>query len=421
MLKIILGTAGARIINAIISFAVITINARMLGAEGVGTISLIILGITIILLISNFAGGGALIYLIPRNDLFKLFVVSYIWAVLSSVSGSFVLAFFELIPEEFTIHVMFLSLLQAFTSVHFNILLGKEKIRRFNLISVVQVLMLLVSLAWLFFYLKKIEVISFIYALYLSYFLAFILSFYSIQKFLRIGVFSNFKEVIQQMFRYGSFVQVANLLQLLNYRLGYYIIERFLGKSSLGVFSTGTQVSEGLWLVGKSVATVQYARISNNDDAGFARLITIQFVKIVFVITMAMLLVLLAIPDSFFVLIFKKDFTGLNLVILSLAGGILFMAISTIFSHFFSGTGRHHHNTIASGIGVLLTLIFGFTLIPAYGITGAGLTATISYFSSLVYQVIVFKQITRITLSDFLITRSDFILMKNLSKEMLKR
>jgi O-antigen/teichoic acid export membrane protein len=208
---------------------------------------------------------------------------------------------------------------------------------------------------------------------------------------------------------------------LLNYRLGYYIIERFLGKSSLGVFSTGTQVSEGLWLVGKSVATVQYAKISNSDDPGFARQITVQFVKIVFVITMAMLLVLLAIPDSFFVLVFKKDFTGLNMVILSLAGGILFMAISTIFSHYFSGTGRHHHNTIASGIGVLLTLIFGFTLIPVYGIIGAGITATISYFSSLVYQIIVFKRLTRTTLQVFLISRADYNLMKILVKEMLKR
>ncbi len=421
MLKIIVGTAGARIINAIMSFAIIIINARMLGAEGVGTIQLLVLGITIILLISNFAGGGALIYLVPRNDLFKLFIPSYIWAVLSSVAGAFILAFFGLIPVEFTVHVLFLSLLQGFTSVHYNILLGKEKIRQYNTISVLQVLLLMVSLAWLFFLLKRPDVFSFIFALYFSYLITFLLSLFSILKFIKFRQFQGFRQVIVQMFRYGAFVQVANLLQLLNYRLGYYIIERFLGKSSLGVFSTGTQISEGLWLVGKSVATVQYAKISNNDDAYFARKITLQFVKIVFVITMLMLFVLLAIPDSFFVMVFKKDFSGLNTVILSLAGGILFMAVSTIFSHYFSGTGRHHHNTIASGIGVLLTVIFGFALIPAYGITGAGFTATISYFSSLVYQVVVFKHLTKIALSDFLITRSDIIFMKGLVKELLNR
>jgi len=417
MLKLILGTAGARIINAIISFVVIVLNARMLGSEGVGTISLVILGITIILLVSNFAGGGALIYLVPRTDLFKLFVPSYLWAVFASVAGAFTLSFFQLIPTGFTIHVMLLSLTQSLTSVHLNILLGKEKIRLFNLISVLQVSLLLVALAWLFFYLKKIEVTSFIYALYFSYLLAFLLSLLSIRKFLKIGAFSDFKGAILQMFRYGSFVQMANVLQLLNYRLGYYIIERFIGKASLGVFSTGTQISEGLWLVGKSVATVQYAKISNSHDPDFARQITLQFVKIVFVITVLMLAVLLAIPDSFFVFVFEKDFTGLNRVILSLSGGILFMAISTIFSHFFSGTGRHHHNTIASGIGVLLTIIFGFTLIPVYGITGAGLTATISYFSSLVYQIIVFKRLTGTTLSDLLINRSDFTLVKKLVKQ----
>lgn len=390
-----------------ITFAILIINARMLGKEGVGEIALIMLGIAIILLISNFVGGGALVYLIPRYDPFKLIVPSYVWAFLSSVAGAYLLSFFKLIPIEYTNHVLFLSLFQALGATNLTFLLGKEKIKQYNLISVLQFIVLISILAWLIYVSNRVEVMSYVYALYVAYISTFIFSFIAVRKFIKITNFHRFNEVLIQIIKYGSYVQFANLLQLMNYRLGYYIIEKYLGKASLGIFDVGNKVSEGLWLIGKSVAMVQYSKISNNDDRQYARDLTIRFLKFVFVITFLMLVVLLLLPDSFFMFVFGKDFTGLNKVVQSLAIGILSMSVSMILSHFFSGTGRHYHNTISSGIGLVLTLIFGFTLIPHLGIIGAGITASISYFSSAVYQLIVFIRITGTGFYQFLIGKDD--------------
>jgi len=421
LLKKILGTAGARLIITIITFAVVVINARNLGAVGLGEIVILVLGITIILLISNVVGGGALVYLIPRFDLFTIIVPAYFWSFLSAIIGAYALSFFHLIPPAYTHHVLFLSLFQSLSSTNLNILLGKEKIRQFNFISVFQVVVLIGSLTWFFFFLKQVEVISYIYALYLSYFSTFLISTLAIRKYLKFNGFEYFDEAIIQIFKYGTYVQLANLLQLLNYRLSYYIIDRFLGKPNLGVFSIGTQVSEGLWLIGKSVAMVQYSRISNSTDANYAKMLTLRFLKFVFLITSVLLAILLLIPDSFFVFVFMKDFSGLNRIILSLAPGILAMSVSMILSHFFSGTGRHYHNTISSGIGLALTLIFGFTLIPQYGILGAGITASVSYFFSAGYQLIVFMKITKAAPKEFLLSGNDFTFIKGEFLEMVKR
>ncbi len=407
MLKKIIGTAGSRIIIALITFGIVVINARMLGTEGVGEIALIVLGITIILLISNFVGGGALVYLIPRYDPFKLIVPSYAWAILSSVVGAYLLSFFKLIPVQYTNHVLFLSLFQALGATNLTFLLGKEKIKQYNLISVLQFIVLISTLAWLLYVTNRVEVMSYVYALYAAYISTFIFSFVAIRKFIKVTNFDGFNEVLVQVVKYGSYVQFANLLQLMNYRLGYFIIEKYLGKASLGIFDVGNKVSEGLWLIGKSVAMVQYSKISNNDEPQYARVLTLRFLKFVFVITFLMLTVLLLLPDSFFMFVFGKDFTGLNKVVQSLAIGILSMSVSMIMSHFFSGTGRHYHNTISSGIGLVLTLIFGFTLIPQMGIIGAGITASISYFSSAIYQLIVFIRITKTGFSQFLIGKED--------------
>ena len=421
MIKKILGTAGSRLIITLISFIVVIINARNLGAGGVGEITLLVLGITIILLISNVVGGGALVYLIPRFDLFTILVPAYFWSFLSAIIGAYALSFFDLIPRIYTHHVLFLSLFQSLASTNLNVLLGKEKIKQFNFISVFQVVVLIGSLILFFFYLNRIEVISYIYSMYLAYFSSFLISAFAIRKFVNFEGFEKFDEAIIQIFKYGTYVQLANLLQLLNYRLGYFIIERFLGKPSLGVFSVGTQVSEGLWLFGKSVAMVQYSRISNSTDAVYARILTLRFIKFVFVLTFSLLAVLILIPDSFFVLIFMKDFSGLHQIILSLSPGILAMSVSMILSHFFSGTGRHYHNTISSGIGLVLTLIFGFTLIPEFGILGAGITASISYFASAGYQLIVFMKITKTSAGNFLLSGDDISFIKNEISEIIKR
>ncbi len=77
MIRKIIGTISTRIIIALVTLAIILINGWFLGADKVGTISLIILAITLIQMLNNFVGGGALVYLLPRTDLIKLFIPAY--------------------------------------------------------------------------------------------------------------------------------------------------------------------------------------------------------------------------------------------------------------------------------------------------------------------------------------------------------
>ena len=128
MFKNILSTLSTKIISAAISFFIVVLTSHLLGAEAVGTIGLIILGITIVLLVSNFIGGGALIYLLPRLGQYKLLVPSYIWSFLSGVVVTYILYIFNLIPKEFGLHIFLLSLINSLASANFNILLGRQKI-----------------------------------------------------------------------------------------------------------------------------------------------------------------------------------------------------------------------------------------------------------------------------------------------------
>src|ERR1035437_993515 len=152
MIKRIIGTSAGKLITALAGFAIIVINAHFIGVVGVGTISLILLGITFINLVSNFIGGPAIVYLLPRFDAFRLIVPSYLWAFLCSSAGSVLLAASGLIPSIYVFDVFWLSFFVTITSVNLTILLAKERFVIYNVLGSLQILITLSVLTFLVFW-----------------------------------------------------------------------------------------------------------------------------------------------------------------------------------------------------------------------------------------------------------------------------
>lgn len=181
---------------------------------------------------------------------------------------------------------------------------------------------------------------------------------------------------------------------MLNYRLAYWLIEKFQGTASLGVYTVANQLAEGAWLVPRSLALVLYSKISNTAGIEGQRLLTLTFLKTSLACATAVAAVLLLLPSTVYQWLFGPEVVGLPPLIALLVPGILSMAASQAFSHFFSGTARNIHNVIGSGLGLVFTVVAGFLLIPAHGLPGAALTATLAYTMNAVYQTIAFMRIT---------------------------
>jgi len=420
MVRKILGTISARIIVALLTLATILINGWYLGADKVGTISLIILAITLIQMLNNFVGGAALVYLLPRTDLVTLFVPAYLWSFVTAFTGTFIIELFHLIPAGYFWHVLILSLVLSLSSVNFMILMGQERIKGYNIISLLQgISFFLVLLFWLF-VLRKREVLSYLIGLYASYLLAFTGSLIMILSHAKWGKFKGMTGTLKEIFRYGSLMQTGNILQFFNYRLSYYFIEVFMGRAALGVYSVGVQLSESVWLVSRSIAMVQYTRISNEKDRNYAARITLSLTKVAFLITLICLLLLYILLLLFFPLIFTPEFASVKIIMASLAIGMLTFSVSIILSPYFSGIGKPGYNTISAAIGLIFTLISGWILIPRFGFIGAGFSAAISYSAATLYQFFVFGKLSGIRPNDFLMTRSDVDRFVSEVKEYLK-
>ena len=417
MFNKVLLTFTTRILTALLSVVNVLIGTNYLGVEGYGTISLIILGVTVYLMIQNLITGSSIVYFISRFNVGSIIILSYAWVLISALAfslityGSLELSRyfgwdFEIVPADYALHNIFIAMGYGLMNIHLNVLLGRERIKAFNFIFFIQHALASAMLVLFYIVLQKKDLEYYLIALYASYFTSFIISFtltMSYIKDLRKPMISEFKS----MLKYGALGQSANVFQLINYRLSYYLIDIFVGRASLGVFSAATQISEGLWILGKSIATVQFARISNSDDRNYAHRLSMKLLKFTSTLTLLPLIILTVMPKEFYTFLLGEEFIQVRSLIRWMAVGTLSLTASMILSHYFSGTGRIAKNTMASGMGVIITVILGFTLIPTFGIKGAAVITSSSYFVALLYLFILFQREHDGTLRDYLIRWKD--------------
>jgi len=404
----IIYTVITRLSIALGSLFMIVLTSNVLGSEGTGTVSLILLGISISALISGFAGGGASVFLAPRYGSAVVFQIAYFWAVISTVIVTFALHIFSLIPPEYTIHIGILSLINAFNVTNQVILLGKEKIKNVNLSVVVQSFFSLTSLAILFTMPENRIVFSYIVALYIGYLVNFVVSSRFVWPILERKEGITIKDTVRQAFRLGFFTQTATLSQMLSYRLSYYFIDFWFGRSSLGIYAVAVQLSEGIWLICKSIGMVQYGRISNMDNKAAAARLSASLFRVSIISTAMLVIPIIMLPDSVFTFLFGSDFVGVSQVILIMSPGIIFVSAQTILSHYCSGMGNHHINMFASATALVVTAVSGLLLIPVYGKSGAAITASIAYFSAFFVHYIQFNQTTQEKLFSLTNLKNDF-------------
>jgi O-antigen/teichoic acid export membrane protein len=428
MFKKILGTIGTRVVMAAMAFFMVILNARILGAENVGTISLVMFSVTIIQLATNFFGGSAILYMTPRVGAAKLFYPALTWTVLVTLAGTLFLRSLnelipsaEVIPSGYTVGVFLVALSISLASLVMMLLLGQERVKAYNVVNLVQMSVSVILLLMFYFAFRIREVGAYIIAVGASYGSVFLVSLVLLAPSLKRFPAKGLKGVIREVFRFSSYVQFANIFQQLNYRLSYYFVDFFSGRAAVGVLSVGVQISESLWILSRSISTVQYSRISNEMDDAYSAKLTLSLAKVAWIITLAALLVVVVFPPMVFEFVFGPGFGAVKPVILAFSVGIITLSVSMIFSTFFSGINKPWHNTISSAIGLAFTLFFGLILIPAWGIIGAGVTATLSYTATTGYQFLVFFRLTGRSLRDFILRRDEVVLLFRELKNMIGR
>ncbi len=382
MIRHILSTFFTRFFIAISNLAIAIILSNFTGAYGRGEQSLIITFISFIIIISGIIGSSSISYLLPRLNFSSLIVPSYLWVVVVTALCFFILPVLNQVDASYTVDICFLSLIFSFININTSVLISKQRIYEANMIGFVQALMTVIWLLFAFIVLNNRTVNTYINALYVGYCSALLMSFsYTAPYFkaMKLQPVQDYLKASKMLSVFGFYNQVAVFTQMLSFRLSYYLLNSWIGTEEVGVYSNAVSIAESVWLIARSIGTVQHSRIVNSKDRGSSLKLTSRVNKLNIFISIFLLTVLSLIPSAWYIFIFGKDFNGINHIVWTLAPGILFFGIAIILGYYFSSTGKHFVNAIGSSAGLIVTVILGLILIPRYGVAGAGITASISY------------------------------------------
>ncbi len=430
MINKILGTTGTRMLNAVFNLMILIVLTSELGSSGFGTISLIILAITILQLFIDLVAGSGIIYFASRKPLSHLLLPAYGWIaiILLFYLGIVWIApqacpkiFNLVVPQGFAYDILFLSLLNALMLTHYNLLIGQTRIKIYNTIFMVQITVLFISVMCQFYYFEQKTIQSFVHSMYMSYATGALLGFLAIGGGIKSHSGLPWLEATKEVIKYGFISQVANVLHIGNKRFSFWVLKAISGTSAVGIYGAGVQLTEGLRLIGQSISLVQFSAIASHDDADYSRQLTIRLMKLSVMVTLLALIVLLIIPTDVYILIFKKDFSDLKTIILALSPAVIALAANTIFSGYFAGIGKPKVSMQVNAAGMVVTLVAVWLLIPALGYTGAAITASLSYSTTVLIQYILFQRATQTTWREWIPDKTDFLAIKSMLRTALSK
>ena len=429
MFKKILGTGAVRVINLMTQLATLIMGTKFLGAAEWGIAYTVQVDNTFLLIGIELLAGSGLVYFTPRKKLSTLLTLSYAWIaimmafyVLLFKGLSFAPDFYHrIVPEGYATILLLQTLTYSLHEFNLNYFLGKEKVKTFNWLFLLQILTQVGTMAVFIFVLDLNDARAFLYSQLCGYTLALLIGWILLLPTLKREGIDPIGPTLKEMFGYGTIMQLSNIVATINKRLNLYVLQGNCSEASAGVYGSGTQVTESVKIVGNSIGLVQFSALSNTEDQERANQLTLRFIKISVVLTLVAMIIVSLLPTSLFEWLFSKEFSEIRKVIVLMAPGIVFFSAHNILANHFQGTGQPKYNLYASLIGLGITIPCVYLLIPWLGIAGAAISTSLTFAFIFIYQWIVFHKMTGIKLSQLVPNKEDWQWAKEECRNIFKK
>jgi len=396
------------ILKLVVGLVISVVTARGLGPEGRGEYNLLILIITTLTTLFNFGIPGSNTYFVAKKKIEKgkLMRASFfiaVWLSLFSFLLLYVLYRIDYLRYLFPVDRLTTTMVLSFAIipiVFFNvfaqgIIVGENKIYLNNYIYLGSQTTQAATLAAAY----ALGILSVQLAIAL-YAVSNLVSFIIIGVSYRSTFFSFASHRMEwreykQLLVFSTPLQLSNIVQFLNYRLGAFIVNYFLGAASVGLFFMALNLVEILWLLSTSMAAVLLPTVAAQHDD--AKKITVKAAAASFALTLAAAALAIPIAPFAIVHLFGKDFAGSVIPFLILLPGITIFSVTNVLATHILGIGKPGFNTAISFIALIFTVVLNVVLIPRYGISGAAFASSISYIILSFLTLAIFVKLSGLT------------------------
>lgn len=421
MFRKIINTGLSKILSLIFTFLIGVIISRNYGTDGKGEITLLLLIPTLISVYASFSIGEGFLYFIGKNKISKtkfdqlliktLFYFIPILVILYLLTYYFVIKYtYYFLPQLLLIIALFYSTILKFS------IRGVLNFGKYNITQVLEPLFIITFLIALVY--LKIDIKVLLWAYVISYSL---LNFY-LYYFIKKGLNEEQKNItFKNIFDYSYKVHFFRILNFTEAKFDVLIIGFFLTISDVGIYSIAVSITLIFQsIIQTSISTVllpSLIKSKYNDQIK----ITQNYFKLSLFLASIFLIFLTIIGQLFITKVYGNEFSTAYLPMIILLIGALIKSPTACINSFFKSSGKPEELYKTSIYSVFINVILCFILIPIYGIIGAAISSSISYFlygSIMIYK---FKKTSNFTLQKLIVNFSDIKTSIDLVKERFKR
>ena len=190
-------------------------------------------------------------------------------------------------------------------------------------------------------------------------------------------------KLMKEISRYSIFAMSAGVGMVI---LGYtdtILLTYFSGLTSVALYNVALPTSKVLMYFPRSIGSVLLPLISElwaKKEKALIREGIESLYKYTIIIIIPMVFMILSFSDLLIITLFGNDYMPASGTLKVLSIGMIFAVLYAVNINFFSGIGKPEINNVIVYSAALFNLAANFLMIPIWGIIGAAISTTISYF-----------------------------------------
>lgn len=399
----------------VFSFVYYAIISRKLGPDQMGIFSTFMLVPFIVARFGHLGFDAANMHFITKQDVDRrsLFANSILLtAVVTLICTVIVLLYSKfdgglfLGSQVLPVAMIALVALAMFRTLFHSILVGENRLRTFGIIGAIDSVLPLIGTAilWLF---GLIDIITLVIMNIIAMFSTAILIARALPDVALKPVFDA--QLALRSVRYGWKSWLNNLANQLIYKGDVFLIAYFLTPDKVGFYIIAVIIIEKAWYFSGAISNAVFPVVSGIAVHDGARVV-VRIAKLNFWFVSLSCIVIALISRGLITVIFSNKYIDAVEPMLLLIPGIIFLSIPKVLVSHLAAVDRLEHAVLASVTACIVNFSLNMLLIPLYGINGAAIASSCSYFIYLVIYIRQYSTLTSTPVSEyFLIRREDFL------------
>ena len=404
----ILSVMSSNVFALLISLPIGIIISRVLGPEGRGLYTSVLVIPLIVVSFATFGIRRSAIFHIGRKlfDIQDIVSTVYSLLLITSIIGIIVssIVYFVIDNSDYTYPLIILALLTIPVRLAIGysrgIFLGKEQFNYANRLNWMPVFLNLIFVAALVWW-AELSVMGAILAIFISYLIVSVYALVIIGRSVRIKI-AFIREISKSMLKLGGVYALAFFVMQLNYRLDILLLEQMSTFSEVGYYSLGVSIAERLWQLPFAMGIVIMSRSANVEDEDILNRDVARILRVSFLIAIFAAVLLYLIAPWIVPLLYGKRFIPSIEIVQFILPGIVMFVIFRILNARIAGMGKPIITVYVFLPALLLNVILNYLWIPEYGGLGAAMATNISYIAGTIAFVLVFLRLTKMSFKDIM-------------------